>query len=141
MFNIKGWERIYQGLGGGKGIPSGGKSTAKKVRESKAIHPPETQGWAFLPLRVPSNKERFYQGSGISRCVPSNNTDYKIHVIFPLHKTVHQPPSSQRWHLNNLFLEYLWSSYNPGPMWVSTVGGKNLGRGVRADVLFHTASS
>lgn len=61
MFNIKGWERIYQGLGGGKGIPSGGKSTAKKVRESKAIYPPETQGWAFLPLRVPSNKERFYQ--------------------------------------------------------------------------------
>lgn len=38
---------------GGKGIPSGGNSNAKTARESKAFYLPETQGWAFLPLRAP----------------------------------------------------------------------------------------
>ena len=41
-------------------IPSGGNSKAKKVKENKAIYLPETQGWAFLPLRVISGTERFY---------------------------------------------------------------------------------
>lgn len=42
---------------GRKGIPSGGNSNAKTVRESKAIYLPDTQGWAFLPLRAPQVSE------------------------------------------------------------------------------------
>lgn len=40
--NIKGQERIYQGGKKRQRIPRGGNSKPKKVRESKAIYPPET---------------------------------------------------------------------------------------------------
>ena len=63
----------------------------------------------------------------MSRHVPHNNTNC---VIFLLHRIVPQASSSQRWNLENLYLEYLWSTYNPGPVSVSTdMGRKNLGGG------------
>ena len=32
-----------------------------KMRENKVICPPDDEGWAFLPLRVTTGKERFQQ--------------------------------------------------------------------------------
>ena len=59
--NVEGWERVYQGKRKRREFQVEETVSSKKVRESKVICPPDTQGWAFLPLRVTTGKGRFRQ--------------------------------------------------------------------------------
>ena len=58
--NIKGWERVHQEKRKSREFQMY-ETVFAKVRGSRVICPSDDEGWAFLPLRVTTGRERFQQ--------------------------------------------------------------------------------